>query len=315
MAQLENSSVSPTKMQICPGKIRTAVRRHSHQQPQVAPCPLPAGREASHPSPWGLHLLAVGSRGICGLWNQAHSPKGHQHPGQGLDRAGQADRSLPVGTEGPISQTASPARPRPPPPCTPHCTHIGPHNAAFGGHKDEADEDGRAQHAHGTHQRVSSLGPKAAPARGSCPRHHTQEARKAGDGPKDEAVGTKDGGVWADGKNNTGAEGWHFCPLSPATPLPTTLARPCPTCPWPHRVGCCMSLPSSARLGRGTGRAGSTCPGPLWRRTQPTWPGRRRRSCGWGRGQGSNTEWGQAPCSWPGSSLSSPTPSPGPEGL
>ena len=106
--------------------------------------------------------------------------------------------------------------------------------------------------------------------------------------------------MWADRKNNAGAEDWCHCPLSLVTLLPTTLARPCPTCPWPHRAGCCTSLPSSARLGHGTDRAGSTCPGPLWRRTQLTWPGRRRRSCGWGRGRGSDTEWGRAPYSWPG---------------
>lgn len=59
MAQLENSSVSPTKIQICPGEKRATVRRPStHQQPEAAPCTLAAGRESQSP-PWGLHLLAV----------------------------------------------------------------------------------------------------------------------------------------------------------------------------------------------------------------------------------------------------------------
>lgn len=75
--------------------------------------------------------------------------------------------------------------------------------------------------------------------------------------------------------------------------------RPGPTCPWPHRAGCCMSLPSSARLGRGAGTAGSTCPGPLWRRTRPTWPGRRRRSCGWGEARAATLSGAQDPRSWP----------------
>ena len=66
-------------------------------------------------------------------------------------------------------------------------------------------------------------------------------------------------------------------PTRPLAPTP----GPGPTCPWPHRAGCCRFPPSSAQLGHGAGRAESTCPGPLWRRTQPTWPGRRRRSCGW----------------------------------
>lgn len=71
-------------------------------------------------------------------------------------------------------------------------------------------------------------------------------------------------------------------PPPPAAPLPPApTPRPGPTCPWPHRAGCCRFPPSSARLGHGAGRAESTCPGPLWRRTRPTWPGRRRRSCGW----------------------------------
>lgn len=172
-------------------------------------------------------------------------------------------------------------------PSTPHCTHIGPHDAALGGHEDEADEDGRAQHAHSTHQRVGSLGPQAAPASGSCPRDHTQKAREAGDGPKDEAVGQRMVGDGLRGRPTLGQRAGTSVqrPSPPCRPPPPP--GPGPTCPWPHRAGCCTPLPSSARLGRGTGTGGSTCPGPLWRRTRPTWPGRRRRSCGWGEaGQG-----------------------------
>lgn len=167
-----------------------------------------------------------------------------------------------------------------------------------------AHTSGSARWVRRRHQRV-------APAPVTTPRKPVKQVMA----PKMRLWGQRTVGCGLTGRTTLGQRAGTsaHCPLPP--PLPTTLARPCPTCPWPHRVGCCMSLPSSARLGRGTGRAGSTCPGPLWRRTQPTWPGRRRRSCGWGRGQGSNTEWGQAPCSWPGSSLSSPTPSPGPEGL
>lgn len=78
-----------------------------------------------------------------------------------------------------------------PAPLPPYCTHIGPYDAALGSHEDQADKDGRAQHAHSTHQWVGPLGLQAAPARGSCTRDHTQKARKAGDGPKDETVGTE----------------------------------------------------------------------------------------------------------------------------
>lgn len=102
----------------------------------------------------------------------------------------QGHRTLPMGTEGPGSQTATlahlPILTR---------THISAHNAGFGSHKDEADEDGRSQHAHSTHQRVSTLSPQAAPASGSRTCDHAQKASKAGNGPKDEAVGTKDSRV------------------------------------------------------------------------------------------------------------------------
>lgn len=70
---------------------------------------------------------------------------------------------------------------------------------------------------------------------------------------------------------------------------------PGPTCPWPRRAGCCTSLPSSARPGPGAGTAGSTCPGPRWRRTRPTWPGRRRRSCGCGEARTAALSRGRPP--------------------
>lgn len=57
MAQLENSSVSPTKMQICPGETRATIRgRSTRHWPQAAPCTLTAGREppeAFPPAPGG----------------------------------------------------------------------------------------------------------------------------------------------------------------------------------------------------------------------------------------------------------------------
>lgn len=82
-------------------------------------------------------------------------------------------------------------------PLLPHHTHIGAHDAALGRHEDEADEDGGAQHAHGTHKWVGPLGPQAAPAGSARTCDHTQETREAGDGPEDEAVGKEDvGGGW-----------------------------------------------------------------------------------------------------------------------
>lgn len=65
---------------------------------------------------------------------------------------------------------------------------ISAYNAGLGSHKDEADEDGGSQHAHSTHQWVSTLSPQAAPTSGSRARDYAQEASKAGNGSKDEAV-------------------------------------------------------------------------------------------------------------------------------
>lgn len=48
-------------------------------------------------------------------------------------------------------------------------SYISAHDALLGHHEDEADEDGRAQHADGAHEGVGSLRPLAAQARGGCP--------------------------------------------------------------------------------------------------------------------------------------------------
>ena len=195
MAQLENSSVSPTKMQICPG---SGEDQNNHQgalyppSVQAAPCMHPGCWQAApHKAP--PQLLAVRLLGslwiIYRLQARPTALKGTQSPGQSRDRR----LEHPVGGGYLL-----------PPhflfqsPCIPS-THIGPHDAALGGHEDEADEDGRAQHAHSAHQRVGPLGPQAAPARGSCPRDHTQKTREAGDGPKDEAAETEDSGVQVKG--------------------------------------------------------------------------------------------------------------------
>lgn len=92
-------------------------------------------------------------------------------------------RTFPVETEGPAHLPSL------------LCTHIGAHDAGLGSHKDEADEDGGSQHAHGAHQGVSALSAQATPASGSRACDYAQKASKAGNGPKDEAVGTKDSRV------------------------------------------------------------------------------------------------------------------------
>lgn len=66
-------------------------------------------------------------------------------------------------------------------------SYVSSHDALLGHHEDEADEDGRPQHADGAHQRVGSLRPLAAQARGGRPYDHAQQARHAGDGAEDEA--------------------------------------------------------------------------------------------------------------------------------
>lgn len=66
-------------------------------------------------------------------------------------------------------------------------SYISSHNALLGHHEDEADEDGRAEHADGAHQRVGTLRLLAKQARGGRPDDHAQQARHAGDGAKDQA--------------------------------------------------------------------------------------------------------------------------------
>lgn len=66
------------------------------------------------------------------------------------------------------------------------CTYIGSHNAALGSHEDQADEDGRAQHSHSTHERIRSLRLGPAPFGGSCPGDYTQESSEASDCSKDQ---------------------------------------------------------------------------------------------------------------------------------
>lgn len=59
----------------------------------------------------------------------------------------------------------------------------------LGHHEDEADEDGRAQHADGAHQRVGSFRPLSTEAGGGSSYNHAQQPRHTGDGPEDEAAG------------------------------------------------------------------------------------------------------------------------------
>ena len=66
-------------------------------------------------------------------------------------------------------------------------TYISPHDAFLGHHEDEADEDGRAQHADGAHQGVRPLRALAAEARGRQADDHTQQPRHHGDGAEDQA--------------------------------------------------------------------------------------------------------------------------------
>lgn len=52
-------------------------------------------------------------------------------------------------------------------------TYISSYDALLGHHEDEADEDGRAQHADSAHERVGSLRPLAAQACGGRSDYHT----------------------------------------------------------------------------------------------------------------------------------------------
>lgn len=70
--------------------------------------------------------------------------------------------------------------------------YISSHDALLGHHEDEADEDGRAQHADGAHQGVGPLCLLATQACGGRPDDHAQQSCHAGDRPKDHtSAGTK----------------------------------------------------------------------------------------------------------------------------
>lgn len=66
-------------------------------------------------------------------------------------------------------------------------SYVGSDDALLGHHEDEADEDGRAQHADGAHQRIGPLRLLAAEASGGGSDEHAQQPRHAGDGSKDDA--------------------------------------------------------------------------------------------------------------------------------
>lgn len=67
-------------------------------------------------------------------------------------------------------------------------SYVSSHDALLGHHEDEADEDGRAEHADGAHQWVGALGLLAEQAGGGRAYDHAQQARHAGDGAKDQAA-------------------------------------------------------------------------------------------------------------------------------
>lgn len=71
-------------------------------------------------------------------------------------------------------------------------SYISSYDALLGHHEDEADEDGRAQHADGTHQRVGPFRLLAAEPRGGGPDDHAQQSGHTGDRPEDYA-GTGEG--------------------------------------------------------------------------------------------------------------------------
>lgn len=66
-------------------------------------------------------------------------------------------------------------------------SYVGSDDALLGHHEDEADEDGRAQHADGAHQRVGPLRLLPAEASGGGSDHHAQQPGHAGDGSEDDA--------------------------------------------------------------------------------------------------------------------------------
>lgn len=115
MAQLENSSVSPTKMQICPGETRATVRGRSthHGPPRLLPAPwAAAGREpqkppavpGSHTHTECVHYLQAS--------RQVHNPEGCPEP---WAEQGHAE---PPHDRAPTRETAFPVPEEPGPPTT-----------------------------------------------------------------------------------------------------------------------------------------------------------------------------------------------------
>lgn len=81
----------------------------------------------------------------------------------------------------------SPVKVHPETPTRARSSYISSHDALLGHHEDEADEDGRSEHADGAHQRVGALCLLAEQACGGCAYDHAQQTCHAGDGAKDQA--------------------------------------------------------------------------------------------------------------------------------
>lgn len=64
-------------------------------------------------------------------------------------------------------------------------SYISSYDALLGHHEDEADEDGRAQHADGAHERVGPFRLLAAQPCGGGPDDHAQQSGHTGDRPED----------------------------------------------------------------------------------------------------------------------------------
>lgn len=67
-------------------------------------------------------------------------------------------------------------------------THVSTHDALLCSDEDEADEDGGAQHADGTHQGIGALRLEPAETRGGRPNDHPQEPRHTGDHSEDQTA-------------------------------------------------------------------------------------------------------------------------------
>lgn len=80
MAQLEKSSVSPTKMQICPRETTVAIRA-LHLQAGREPPRLPT-------PPWGLHVWALRLTGVCRIQRDLKAGQQLEKTPRTPDRAG-----------------------------------------------------------------------------------------------------------------------------------------------------------------------------------------------------------------------------------